>query len=72
MATNLLSPSCDQAKPHARGSWWASLAANASNADGRSGARVLKADLSSTAQIWRARIAAGSFGNSWPLLRSTK
>jgi hypothetical protein len=72
MATNSLAPSGDRAELNARRSLWASLAATAAATDARSGAHMIKADLSGAARIWRARIAAGSFGNSWSLLRSTK
>jgi len=72
MATNPIQRNGENAEPQALRSWWASLAAAAPAADGREQVLRLKAELSVTARIWQSRIAAGSFGNSWSLLRSTK
>jgi hypothetical protein len=71
MATNPIQRNGASAELQARRSWWASLEVS-TPADQREQVRRLKAELSVTARIWQSRIAAGSFGNSWSLLRSTK
>ena len=72
MATNPIQRNGGNAEPQARRSWLASLAAAAPVANERAQVLRLKAELSVTARIWQSRIAAGSFGNSWSLVRSTK
>ena len=59
-------------EPVARRSWWTSPTATAPAVDHREQVKWLKAELSATARIWQSRVATGSFGNSWSLLRSTK
>lgn len=71
MATTLVQHSDDAGNEGWR-SRWTALTANLSTADVRPTVLERNAGLSATARVWQARIAAGSFGNSWYLLRSTK
>jgi hypothetical protein len=72
MATNQVQAVCDGAANDGWRSRWTVLTANLSNVDLRPTALKRNVGLSATARVWQARIAAGSFGNSWYLLRSTK
>jgi len=72
MATNQVQAASDGAANDGWRSRWTALTANLSNVDLRPIAVKRNAGLSATARVWQARIAAGSFGNSWYLLRSTK
>ena len=72
MATHPIQRYEEGTEPTARRSWWTSLTATAPAVDQREQVKRLKAELNVTARIWQSRIAAGSFGNSWSLLRSTK
>jgi hypothetical protein len=73
MATNQVQSASDGAADGGWRSRWTALTANLSNVDLRPTTALKRsAGLSATARVWQARIAAGSFGNSWYLLRSTK
>lgn len=73
MATNQVQTASDGAVADGWRSRWTVLTANLSNVELRPTAALKRnVGLSATARVWQARIAAGSFGNSWYLLRSTK
>lgn len=71
MSANQQTLACNDAEIKARRPWRTVAAENAT-LDQRLQPRRNAADLRAVARIWQDRIAAGSFGTSWYLLRSTK